>query len=103
MRAMTRPTIGRTEIVLKRPAPDWRPTANMLKRNPELPRYVGPGPDNPLGVRAMNFTWQYYLIHGTNDIRKIGRQSSNGCIGLFNEHAIEIYERATVGTPVVLI
>jgi L,D-transpeptidase ErfK/SrfK len=94
---------GRTEIVLKRPAPEWRPTPNMLKRNPELPRYVGPGPDNPLGVRAMNLTWQYYLIHGTNDIRKIGRQSSNGCIGLFNEHVVEIYERAKVGTPVVLI
>jgi L,D-transpeptidase ErfK/SrfK len=94
---------GRTEIVLKRPAPDWRPTPNMLKRNPDLPRYVGPGPDNPLGVRALNLTWQYYLIHGTNDIRKIGRQSSNGCIGLFNEHVVEIYERAKVGTPVALI
>lgn len=94
---------GRTEIVMKRSAPEWRPTPNMLKRNPDLPRYVGPGPDNPLGVRALNLTWQYYLIHGTNDIRKIGRQSSNGCIGLFNEHVVEIFDRAQVGTPVVLI
>ncbi|WP_424933611.1 L,D-transpeptidase [Amaricoccus macauensis] len=94
---------GRTEIVLKRPAPEWRPTPNMLERNPDLPKYVGPGPQNPLGVRALNLSWQYYLIHGTNDIRKIGRQSSSGCIGLFNEHIIEVFERAKIGTQVLLI
>ena len=95
---------GRTEITLKRPAPEWRPTENMLKRNPDLPRYVGPGPDNPLGVRALNLGFPgAYRIHGTNDIRKIGRQSSNGCIGLFNEHIVEVYDRAQVGTPVLLI
>ena len=48
---------GRTEIVLKRPAPDWRPTPSMLERNPALPRYVGPAPENPLGVRALNLGW----------------------------------------------
>jgi hypothetical protein len=94
---------GRTEIVLKRPKPEWRPTPSMIERNPDLPRYVGPGPDNPLGVRAMNLGWQYYLIHGTNDIRKIGRQSSSGCIGLHNEHIVEIYDRAKIGTQVVVI
>lgn len=94
---------GRTEIVLKRPAPDWAPTPNMIERTPDLPRYVPAGPENPLGVRALNLTWQYYLIHGTNDIRKIGRQSSNGCIGLHNEHIVEIYDRAKVGTQVLLI
>lgn len=94
---------GRTEVVLKRPAPDWRPTPSMLERNPDLPAYVAAGPDNPLGVRAMNLGWQYYLIHGTNDIRKIGRQSSSGCIGLHNEHIVEIYDRAKVGTQVVVV
>lgn len=95
---------GRTEITLKRPSPEWRPTENMLKRNPDLPRYVGPGPDNPLGVRALNLGFPgAYRIHGTNDIRKIGRQSSNGCIGLFNEHILEVYDRVRVGTPVLLI
>jgi hypothetical protein len=94
---------GRTEIVLKRPAPDWAPTPSMLERMPDLPRYVPAGPDNPLGVRALNLGWQYYLIHGTNDIRKIGRQSSSGCIGLHNEHIVEIYDRAKVGTQVLLI
>lgn len=95
---------GRTEITLKRPAPEWRPTDNMIERNPDLPRYVEPGPDNPLGVRALNLGFPgAYRIHGTNDIRKIGRQSSSGCIGLFNEHILEVYDRAQVGTPVLLI
>jgi hypothetical protein len=94
---------GRTEVVAKRPEPEWRPTPSMLERNPALPEYVGPGPDNPLGVRALNLGWQYYLIHGTNDIRKIGRQSSSGCIGLFNEHILEVYDRAKIGTPVMVI
>lgn len=94
---------GRTEIVMKRPEPSWSPTPSMIERNPDLPRYVGPGPDNPLGVRAMNLGWQYYLIHGGNDIRKIGRQSSSGCIGTHNEHILEIYERAQIGTPVLVV
>jgi L,D-transpeptidase ErfK/SrfK len=94
---------GRTSITLKRPDPDWRPTEAMLQRRPDLPRYVPPGPDNPLGIRALNLGWPAYRIHGTNDIRKIGRQSSSGCIGLFNEHIIEVYDRAQIGTPVLLV
>lgn len=95
---------GRTTVTLKRPEPEWRPTENMLRRNPDLPRFVEAGPDNPLGVRALNLGFPgAYRIHGTNDIRKIGRQSSNGCIGLFNEHILEVYDRAQVGTPVLLI
>ena len=94
---------GRTTITLKRPDPEWRPTEAMLKRRPDLPPYVGPGPDNPLGIRALNLGWPAYRIHGTNDIRKIGRQSSSGCIGLFNEHILEVYGRAQLGTPVLLI
>ena len=95
---------GRTEVVLKRPNPSWAPTPNMRARMPGLPERVEAGdPDNPLGVRALNLSWQYYLIHGGNDIRKIGRQSSSGCIGLHNEHIVEIYERAKVGTQVLLI
>jgi L,D-transpeptidase ErfK/SrfK len=94
---------GRTSITLKRPDPDWRPTEAMLARRPDLPLYVPPGPDNPLGIRALNLGWPAYRIHGTNDIRKIGRQSSSGCIGLFNEHILEVYSRAQVGTPVLLV
>lgn len=94
---------GRTSVVLKDPEPDWRPTPAMKIRNPEWPDYVGPGPDNPLGTRALHLGWTYYRIHGTHDTRKIGRRSSNGCIGLYNEHIEQLYEMAYVGTQVLLI
>ncbi|MFQ5438924.1 MAG: L,D-transpeptidase [Paracoccaceae bacterium] len=94
---------GRTRIVRKIVGPEWRPTPNMKKRNPEWPDYIGPGEDNPLGTHAMYLSWKYYRIHGTNDTRKIGRRSSNGCIGLYNEHISELFELAKVGTQVLLI
>ena len=94
---------GRTNIILKDPEPDWRPTPSMKKRNPEWPDYIGPGPENPLGTRSLHLSWTYYRIHGTHDTRKIGRKSSNGCIGLYNEHVEELYEMAKVGTQVLLI
>jgi lipoprotein-anchoring transpeptidase ErfK/SrfK len=75
----------------------------MRERNPEWPEFVPPGPDNPLGSHALHLTWQYYRIHGTHDTRKIGRRSSNGCIGLYNEHIAELYRLTTVGTQVLLI
>lgn len=95
--------LGRTKITRKREGPDWRPTPNMLKRDPSLPEYVGPGPDNPLGTHALYLSWRYYRIHGTNDTRKIGRMSSNGCIGLFNEDIATLFSMAKVGTQVLLI
>ncbi|MCT4608246.1 MAG: L,D-transpeptidase [Pelagimonas sp.] len=94
---------GRTQVILKDPSPSWRPTPSMKKRNPEWPDFIGPGPDNPLGTRSLHLSWQYYRIHGTHDTRKIGRRSSNGCIGLYNEHIEELYEMAKVGTQVLLI
>ena len=94
---------GRTRVTLKDPAPDWRPTPSMKERNPDWPDYVAPGPDNPLGTRALHLTWTYYRIHGTHDTSIIGRRSSNGSIGLYNEHIEELYELANVGTQVLLI
>lgn len=94
---------GRTRVVQKVDGPSWRPTPSMKKRNPEWPDYVGPGPDNPLGTHALYLSWTYYRIHGTHDTRKIGRRSSNGCIGLFNEHIAELFGMAKVGTQVLLI
>ncbi|MDI3337771.1 L,D-transpeptidase [Defluviimonas aestuarii] len=94
---------GRTEVVRKVVGPEWRPTPAMKLRNPEWPDYVGPGPDNPLGTHALYLSWQYYRIHGTHDTRKIGRRSSNGCVGLYNEHISELFSFAQVGTQVLLI
>nr|WP_319248802.1 L,D-transpeptidase [uncultured Celeribacter sp.] len=94
---------GRTSIIRKVEGPSWAPTPAMKKRNPEWPDFVGPGPDNPLGTHALYLSWKYYRIHGTHDTRKIGRRSSNGCIGLYNEHIAELYELAKVGTQVLLI
>jgi len=94
---------GRTRVVQKVDGPSWRPTPEMKERNPEWPDYIGPGPENPLGTHALYLSWRYYRIHGTHDTRKIGRRSSNGCIGLYNEHIAELFELAKVGTQVLLI
>ena len=94
---------GRTQITKMVVGPSWRPTPSMLERNPEWPKFIGPGPDNPLGTHAMHLSWIYYRIHGTHDTRKIGRRSSNGCIGLYNEHVAELFSKAKVGTQVLLI
>ncbi|MCI5095621.1 MAG: L,D-transpeptidase [Rhodobacteraceae bacterium] len=94
---------GRTSVIRKVEGPSWAPTPSMKKRNPEWPDYIAPGPDNPLGTHALYLSWKYYRIHGTHDTRKIGRRSSNGCIGLYNEHIAELFSMAKVGTQVLLI
>lgn len=94
---------GRTKITQKVVGPDWRPTPSMKLRNPDWPDYVPPGPDNPLGTHAMHLSWTYYRIHGTHDTRKIGRRSSNGCIGLYNEHIQQLFSMTSVGTQVLVI
>lgn len=93
---------GYTEVVRKRVGPDWTPTQSMLEANPDL-KYMPPGPGNPLGTHAMYLTWPAYLIHGTHDTRKIGRPSSSGCIGLYNEKIAELFEITPVGAQVRII
>lgn len=95
---------GSTRVVQKVVAPSWRPTPSMKLRNPEWPDVVeGGSPDNPLGSHALYLDWTYYRIHGTHDTRKIGRRSSNGCIGLYNEHIADLFALTKVGTQVLLI
>ncbi len=94
---------GRTTVVRKVEGPTWSPTPAMKRRNPEWPDFVPAGPDNPLGTHALYLSWTYYRIHGTHDTRKIGRKSSNGCIGLYNEHIAEVFSKARLGTQVLLI
>lgn len=98
---MTR--LGRTEIIKKVEGPSWAPTPSMKASNPEWPDFVPPGPDNPMGTHALWLSWQYYRIHGTHDTRKIGRKSSNGCIGLYNEHIRQLYDLSKIGTQVLII
>lgn len=95
---------GYTSVVEKRENPSWTPTPSMRERDPTLPVTI-PGGDvlNPLGSRALYLSWTYYRIHGTADTRKIGRQSSSGCIGLYNAQIEEVYGRTPVGTQVKLI
>ena len=95
---------GKTEVVQKMVNPPWRPTPAMRERNPEWPELVeGGSKDNPLGTRALYLGWTYYRIHGTHDTRKIGRKSSNGCVGLYNEHIEELFEMVDVGAQVLLV
>ena len=96
--------LGKTDVIQKVVNPPWRPTASMRERHPEWPEFVdGGSPENPLGVRALYLSWPAYRIHGTHDTRKIGRRSSNGCIGLYNEHIIQLFDLSKVGTQVLLI
>ena len=94
---------GYTKVIRKVVGPDWRPTESMRKRDPQLPKYMPPGPDNPLGTHVLYLSWPNFRIHGTSDTRKIGRQSSSGCIGLYNEHIEELFNYVKIGTPVRII
>lgn len=93
---------GATTVVRKREAPDWRPTPSMRARNPELPHFVGPGPQNPMGAHALYLGWRHYAIHGTNDPASIGRPTTSGCIRLFATHIAWVFEHIGVGAPVVV-
>ena len=83
--------------------PDWYPPAEMLARQPYLPRMTAGGPGNPLGARAMYIAGTQYRIHGTNAPGTIGRQVSSGCIRLTNEDVIDLYNRVQVGAKVIVL
>ena len=83
--------------------PDWYPPAQMLARQPYLPRMTAGGPGNPLGARAMYIAGTQYRIHGTNAPSTIGRQVSSGCIRLTNEDVIDLYSRVQVGAKVIVL
>ena len=83
--------------------PDWIPPAEMIARQPYLPRWVGGGPGNPLGARALYLGNTAYRIHGTNDPRSIGKHVSSGCIRLRDADVIDLYNRVGIGTKVVVL
>jgi lipoprotein-anchoring transpeptidase ErfK/SrfK len=83
--------------------PDWHPPAEMIARQPYLPRFMAGGPGNPLGARAMYLGSSQYRIHGTNDPSTIGKFVSSGCIRLTNEDVADLFSRVNVGTKVVVL
>ena len=99
---------GTGTIARKAAWPSWTPTPNMVRTQPEL---YGPlkggmkgGPDNPLGSRAL-YLYEggrdtYYRIHGTMDPSSIGKATSAGCIRLFNQDIIDLFDRVPTGTRV---
>jgi lipoprotein-anchoring transpeptidase ErfK/SrfK len=93
---------GVQTITMKREWPDWRPPSTMLRRRPDLPRYMKGGLENPLGARAMYLGGTIYRIHGSNEPETIGTAVSSGCIRMTNDDVADLYTRAKVGTKVIV-
>jgi lipoprotein-anchoring transpeptidase ErfK/SrfK len=94
---------GALSVTRKAEWPDWRPPAQMLKRRPDLPRFMKGGPDNPLGARALYLGSTLYRIHGSNEPETIGDAVSSGCIRMTNDDVIDLYNRVRVGARVVVM
>lgn len=94
---------GVTKVVSKRKDPNWHPTARMRKEDPELPKVVPAGPENPLGTRAMYLGWPAYLIHGTNKPWGVGRRVSSGCVRMYPEDVETLFGLVEVDTKVTVI
>jgi lipoprotein-anchoring transpeptidase ErfK/SrfK len=93
---------GLLTISRKAEWPDWRPPAEMIERQPYLPRFMAGGPGNPLGARAMYLGNTVYRIHGTNAPETIGQAVSSGCFRLVNDDVMDLYSRVAVGTKVIV-
>jgi len=94
---------GVQTVTRKAEWPDWTPPAEMIARQPYLPRYMAGGPGNPLGARAMYLGGTIYRIHGTNAPHTIGTHVSSGCLRLTNEDVTDLYSRVNVGTKVIVL
>ncbi len=98
---------GVTTVVRKVKNPTWRPPADILKEHHEegdpLPAVVGPGPDNPMGNRALYLGWSEYAIHGTNKPVGVGMRVSHGCMHLYPEDILQLYSMVPIGTEVRVV
>jgi lipoprotein-anchoring transpeptidase ErfK/SrfK len=97
---------GQAQVKRKARWPGWTPPEDMLRRRPELPRYMKGGINNPLGCRAL-YLFQgdkdtLYRIHGTNEPWTIGGAESSGCIRMLNEDVLDLHDRVPLGTTVVV-
>jgi lipoprotein-anchoring transpeptidase ErfK/SrfK len=93
---------GQLKVTRKAEWPDWIPPAEMIDRQPYLPRFMAGGPGNPMGARALYLGGTVYRIHGTNQPHTIGEAVSSGCFRLVNHDVIDLYDRVPVGTRVVV-
>jgi lipoprotein-anchoring transpeptidase ErfK/SrfK len=93
---------GTSTVSAKREWPDWAPTPNIRKRQPDLPAYMKGGEQNPLGARALYLGDTLYRIHGTNEPWNIGGAVSSGCIRLSNDDIIDLYNRVKIGATVIV-
>ncbi len=94
---------GMKSVTRKAEWPNWTPPPEMLKRRPDLPRFMTGGPDNPMGARALYLGSSLYRIHGTNEPHTIGQAVSSGCIRMTNDDVTDLYERVRVGAKVLVI
>ena len=94
---------GRERVSRMKEWPDWYPPAEMIERQPYLPRMMAGGPGNPLGARALYLGNTLYRIHGTNQPSTIGKTVSSGCIRLLNKDIEDLYSRVQVGSRVVVL
>ncbi len=81
--------------------PDWTPPPEMVARQPYLPRWIGGGPGNPLGARAMYLGHTDYRIRGTTIRARSVKHMSSGCIRLRNEDVEDLYSRVGIGARVI--
>jgi lipoprotein-anchoring transpeptidase ErfK/SrfK len=93
---------GTKTVTMKKEWPDWRPPEQMLRRRPDLPRYMAGGQENPLGARAMYLGSSLFRIHGSNEADTIGSAVSSGCIRMTNKDVVDLYQRVRIGTKVVV-
>jgi len=96
---------GEARIDGKYVEPAWSPPEEVKRAKPSMPNLIPPGPNNPMGARAITLNRGEYAIHGTtNGMRaSIGSAASFGCIRMYNEDVIDLYERVSVGTPVYVV
>lgn len=94
---------GEKRVTMIREWPGWTPPPQMLKRRPELPRYMPGGIENPLGARAIYLGSTLYRIHGSNEPETIGAAVSSGCIRMVNRDVIDLAGRVKIGTKVVVL
>jgi len=95
--------LGKSLITGKKKDPVWIPPESVREEDPELPKVVAAGPDNPLGNRAIYLSMPSYLLHGTNKPYGVGMKVSHGCIRLYPEHIEELYDLVEVNTKVNII